>query len=218
MNDSSEERARGRLKKLAGASLVCSALCIVPSGLLASLGFIGINVLVIFALISYRNRNSYSEAEYLYSDNRYIYRTIFWGTLWVNVLAAAFCSGIVYFIVANFDLFRTLFQEMMSSLPADLLSSIRNNGQLSADDNQQLINTAISVYKSHEAELRNLFFSYSFILFVALPFFLIIVPVIWMIYRSAKALIALGKKKDLYTGMISDGTSGSVTKNFTQEA
>ena len=47
-----------------------------------------------------------------------------------------------------------------------------------------------------------------------LPFFSIIIPVIWMVFRSVRALNALSKRKDVYTGRIYDGNPGK----YTQEA
>ena len=216
MNDSFENSAKSKLTKLAAATLACSVLCLIPNGLLATIGYIGLNVLVIFGFIFYRNRMSYSQIEYLFSDNRYIYRTILWGCLWFNLLAAVFCSGIVYFLISNFDEFRQMFQELMSSIPGDLVSSIRNGAQLSESDNEKLVNAVISVYQAHENELKNMFLSSSFILFVVVPFFSIIIPVFWMIFRSVMALNALNKRKDLYTGSVYSGDQDS--GNFVQEA
>lgn len=216
MNDSYETSARSKLTKLAAATLACSVLCIIPNGFLAMLGYLGINLVMVFGFVFYRNRMAYSRIEYLFSDNRYIYRTIFWGCLWLNLLAAAFCSGIVYFIISNYDQFRELFQELMSSIPADLLSSIRNNSALSDADNEKIISALVSVYQAHEKEIRDLFFSSSFLLFVAVPFFSIIIPVIWMIFRSIRALNALKKRKDVYTGAVNSGDPDS--GNFVQEA
>lgn len=216
MNDSFENIARGRLTKLAAATLACSVLCLIPNGFLAMLGYLGINLVMVFGFVFYRNRKAYSGIEYLFSDNRYIYRTILWGCLWLNLLAAVFCSGIVYFIISNSDQFRQLFQELISSIPADLLSSIRNNTALSDADNEKIIGALISVYQAHEKELRDLIFSSSFILFVAVPFFSIIIPVIWMIFRSIRAIGALKKRKDVYTGTVYSGDSDS--GSFVQEA
>lgn len=216
MNDDFENSAKSRLTKLAAATLACSVLCLIPNGFLAMLGYLGINLVMVFGFVFYRNRMAYSKIEYLFSDNRYIYRTILWGCLWFNLLAAVFCSGIVYFIISNFDQFRQLFQELISSLPADLLSSIRNNSALSGDDSEKLISALVSVYQAHETELKGMFLSSSFILLVAVPFFAIVIPVIWMIYRSIRALNALGKRKDLYTGSIYSG--GSDSGSFVQEA
>lgn len=81
---------------------------------------------------------------------------------------------------------------------------------------KKLIAALVSVYHAHENELSQLFLSAPFLLFVALPFFSIIIPVIWMIYRSIRALNALGKRKDLYTGSIYSGDSDS--GSFVQEA
>ena len=216
MNDDFENSAKSRLTKLAAATLACSVLCLIPNGFLAMLGYLGINLVMVFGFVFYRNRMAYSKIEYLFSDNRYIYRTILWGCLWFNLLAAVFCSGIVYFIISNFDQFRQLFQELISSLPADLLSSIRNNSALSGDDSEKLISALVSVYQAHETELKGMFLSSSFILLVAVPFFAIVIPVIWMIYRSIRALNALAKRKDLYTGSIYSG--GSDSGSFVQEA
>ena len=216
MNESFENTAKSKLTKLAAATLACSVLCIIPNGFLATLGYLGLNVLVIFGFVFYRNRMAYSQVEYLFSDNRYIYRTILWGCLWFNLLAAAFCGGIVYFIISNFEQFRQLFQELIGSIPADLLSSIRNESVLSEADTEKIITAFLSVYQAHANEIHSMLKSPSFILFVALPFFSIIIPVIWMIYRSIRALNALGKRKDLYTGKIDDGNSDS--GNFVQEA
>ncbi len=45
-------------------------------------------------------------------------------------------------------------------------------------------------------------------------YFSIIIPVIWMVFRSVRALNALSKRKDVYTGRIYDGNPGK----YTQEA
>jgi len=216
MNDSFENSAKSKLTKLAAATLACSVLCLIPNGFLAMLGYLGINLVMVFGFVFYRNRMAYSKIEYLFSDNRYIYRTILWGCLWFNLLAAVFCSGIVYFVISNFDQFRQILQEFAASIPADLMSSIRNGSSLSDADTEKLIAALVSVYHAHEKELSQLFLSAPFLLFVALPFFSIIIPVIWMIYRSIRALNALGKRKDLYTGSIYSGDSDS--GSFVQEA
>ena len=65
MNESIENAAKSKLTKLAAATLACSVFCFIPNGLFATLGYIGINVLVIFAFIFYRNRMKYSDIEYL---------------------------------------------------------------------------------------------------------------------------------------------------------
>lgn len=214
MNESFEDAARSKLTKLVAATLACSVFCFIPNGLFATLGYIGINVLVIFAFIFYRNRMKYSDIEYLYSGNRYIYRTIFWGCLWFNLLGAVFCGGVVYFIISNMDQFQVMFQELMSDIPADLMNSVRNGAQLSDADNEKLMTAVMSVYKAHQNEIKDMFLSYSFILFIVLPFFSIIIPVIWMVFRSVRALNALSKRKDVYTGRIYDGNPGK----YTQEA
>ena len=127
-----------------------------------------------------------------------------------------FCSGIVYFVISNFDQFRQMIQELAASIPADLMSSIRNGSSLSDADSEKFIAALISVYHAHENELRELFLSTPFLLFVALPFFSIIIPVIWMIFRSIRAIGALKKRKDVYTGTVYSGDSDS--GSFMQEA
>lgn len=91
------------------------------------------------------------------------------------------------------DQFQVMFQELMSDIPADLMNSVRNGAQLSDADNEKLMTAVMSVYKAHQNEIKDMFLSYSFILFIVVPFFSIIIPVIWMVFRSVRALNALSK-------------------------
>ena len=48
MNDSFENSAKSKLTKLAAATLACSVLCLIPNGFLAMLGYLGINLVMVF--------------------------------------------------------------------------------------------------------------------------------------------------------------------------
>lgn len=61
MNDSFENSAKSKLTKLAAATLACSVLCLIPNGFLAMLGYLGINLVMVFGFVFYRNRMAYSK-------------------------------------------------------------------------------------------------------------------------------------------------------------